>query len=452
MKVLGALLLVIFAVSGVVSSVEPFVQQAIEDCFKRKFSHANQLKPDEVGYYFLNFMRLVSQSVRHMKDRHVELTEAELEKICDANIPEAHPASYESLVKAINSKASTWVAETSPRFKELSRKDARKLMGTIMGKAAIRLPAKHRVLGDAHDKKDDPIPESFDARQKWPECPSIGHIRDQANCGSCWAFASTEAYNDRTCIASKGKFQQLLSVQHTASCCGPNQCSSYGCDGGQPGAAWDWFTNFGVVTGGDYSDIGKETSCWPYQLPMCSHHVESQYPACSGETTAPQCRKTCSEDKYAGKFDHDRRRASSAFSLDGREQIKRDLMTNGPVTAAFTVFEDFPNYKSGVYQHLTGNNLGGHAIKIIGWGKENNVEYWLVVNSWNDTWGDKGLFKIKMGDCGIDDMVTAGLVTFDPANTTPGPAPTDDPADNTTTDPDGPSDAPGAYEAAEIVA
>ena len=51
-------------------------------------------------------------------------------------------------------------------------------------------------------------------------------------------------------------------------------------------------------------------------------------------------------------------------------------MTNGPVEAAFTVFEDFPNYKTGVYQHVTGGALGGHAIRILGWGVE--VRYWLA--------------------------------------------------------------------------
>jgi cathepsin B len=44
----------------------------------------------------------------------------------------------------------------------------------------------------------------------------------------------------------------------------------------------------------------------------------------------------------------------------------------------------------GVYQHVTGQMLGGHAIKILGWGKENNTPYWLVANSWNTDWGDNG--------------------------------------------------------------
>jgi cathepsin B len=47
------------------------------------------------------------------------------------------------------------------------------------------------------------------------------------------------------------------------------------------------------------------------------------------------------------------------------------LVTNGPVTAAFTVYEDFVSYKSGIYKHTTGSALGGHAVKIIGYGTEN---------------------------------------------------------------------------------
>lgn len=89
----------------------------------------------------------------------------------------------------------------------------------------------------------------------------------------------------------------------------------------------------------------------------------------------------------------------------------QEILTNGPVEGAFTVYADFPNYKSGVYQHVTGGVLGGHAIKILGWGVENGTPYWLVANSWNPTWGDKGYFKIKKGnnECGIESGIVAGL-------------------------------------------
>jgi len=86
-------------------------------------------------------------------------------------------------------------------------------------------------------------------------------------------------------------------------------------------------------------------------------------------------------------------------------------MTNGPVEAAFTVYEDFLAYKSGVYQHTSGSELGGHAVKILGWGVDNSVAYWIVANSWNPDWGNAGYFNILRGqdECGIEDDIVAGL-------------------------------------------
>ena len=45
---------------------------------------------------------------------------------------------------------------------------------------------------------------------------------------------------------------------------------------------------------------------------------------------------------------------------------------------------------SGVYKHESGAALGGHAVKMIGWGEENGTPYWLIANSWNTDWGDNG--------------------------------------------------------------
>ena len=89
----------------------------------------------------------------------------------------------------------------------------------------------------------------------------------------------------------------------------------------------------------------------------------------------------------------------------------QEIMTNGPVEATFKVYADFPSYKSGVYQHVTGAYLGSHAVKMIGWGVEKNQKYWMVANSWNPTWGAYGFFKILRGsnECGIESLIVAGL-------------------------------------------
>ena len=56
--------------------------------------------------------------------------------------------------------------------------------------------------------------------------------------------------------------------------------------------------------------------------------------------------------------------------------MQQEIMTFGPIEAAFDVYADFLSYKSGVYKHVTGDLLGGHAIKIMGWGTENGEDYW----------------------------------------------------------------------------
>merc|ERR1712014_347034 len=105
--------------------------------------------------------------------------------------------------------------------------------------------------------------------------------------------------------------------------------------------------------------------------------------------------------------------SARGYGFRSTDEIKKDLMTNGPVTAAFTVYSDFPTYSGGVYKHTSGSALGGHAVKIIGWGVEDGDEYWLVMNSWNDSWGLKGLFKIAFGECGIDSQCAAGHASLD---------------------------------------
>jgi cathepsin B len=133
-------------------------------------------------------------------------------------------------------------------------------------------------------------------------------------------------------------------------------------------------------------------------MPICAHHIEgTKYPACTDvKQVDPKCDKKCSTK--AIDYNSDKVKAASSYSIRGVDSIKNDIMQYGTVTAAFTVYEDFVNYKSGVYRYVSGKELGGHAVKIIGWGKD----HWICVNSWNETWGDNGLFKIAFGECGID--------------------------------------------------
>jgi cathepsin B len=249
------------------------------------------------------------------------------------------------------------------------------------------------------------IPTQFDARTQWGSiCPSVNAIRDQAACGSCWAFGAAEAMTDRTCIASNGAVTIALSAQDLVSCC--SVFCGMGCDGGYPMSAWMYWSSTGVVTGGDYdSGIG----CYTYQLPMCDHHVNGTLPPCGGEGPTPMCNKTC---ENGANWKQDKHFGSKVYGVSSSvAAIQTEIMNHGPVEGSFEVYEDFLTYKSGVYQHVSGQYLGGHAIKVLGWGVENNKPYWLVANSWNTEWGDGGYFKILRGkdECGIEDGIVAGI-------------------------------------------
>eukprot|EP01006_Ploeotia_vitrea_P020729 TRINITY_DN53022_c0_g1_i1.p1 TRINITY_DN53022_c0_g1~~TRINITY_DN53022_c0_g1_i1.p1 ORF type:complete len:120 (+),score=1.31 TRINITY_DN53022_c0_g1_i1:239-598(+) len=90
------------------------------------------------------------------------------------------------------------------------------------------------------------IPESFNAKDKWTNCPSISEIRDQANCGSCWAVAAATAMTDRYCIA-KNDPDYRISYQNLLSCCG-FRCG-FGCNGGYNIAGWKYWGRQGITTG-----------------------------------------------------------------------------------------------------------------------------------------------------------------------------------------------------------
>ncbi|XP_077345156.1 cathepsin B [Lithobates pipiens] len=316
------------------------------------------------------------------------------------NVPAFAPLSKE-MVNYINKLNTTWKA--GHNFAETDMKHVQKMCGTI-----IEHKHGHKKLPIRYTFSDRMVlPDQFDSREAWPNCPTIREIRDQGSCGSCWAFGAAEAISDRTCVHSKGKVNVEVSAEDLLSCCGM-ECGS-GCNGGYPSGAWKYWTEKGLVSGGLYdSHIG----CRPYTIPPCEHHVNGSRPSCQGEHgDTPECVKKC-ETGYGPDYSSDKHFGGDAYSVDNNQQeIMAEIYKNGPVEGAFTVYEDFPNYKSGVYQHTTGEEVGGHAIKVIGWGVENGTPYWLCVNSWNTDWGDNGYFKILRGQdhCGIESDIVAGV-------------------------------------------
>merc|ERR1712196_436583 len=102
--------------------------------------------------------------------------------------------------------------------------------------------------------------------------------------------------------------------------------------------------------------------------------------------------------RYVGSLQH------IAWDAD---TIAEQILKYGPVEAAFTVYKDFEHYLAGIYHATSDEELGEHAVKIVGWGVEDGNKYWKVQNSWNAYWGENGYFRIRRGtnECGIESQV-----------------------------------------------
>nr|ABA53863.1 cathepsin B-like cysteine protease 1 [Parelaphostrongylus tenuis] len=316
---------------------------------------------------------------------------------------EAEQLSGSDLVNYINKAQKLFTAKLSPRFANLPRDIKHRLMGSKY----VALPAKYRMNEKTHNDIDNStIPKSFDARTNWPKCASLRTVRDQSACGSGWAVAAVGAIMDRICIASEGKQQVILSADDILSCC--TECG-YGCEGGDTYKAWNYWTTDGIVTGSNYT---TKSGCKPYPYPPCEHYIDAgRYKKCPKDLYPTNtCEYKC-QDNYTISYDEDKHYGAYPYVLVGDASfIQQEIMNHGPVEVTFDVYEDFEHYSSGIYKHMAGEYVGVHAVKMLGWGTENGVDYWICANSWNSDWGENGFFRILRGEneCGIESNVVAG--------------------------------------------
>jgi cathepsin B len=326
------------------------------------------------------------------------------------------PAVSREVVARVNGGRSSWTAGASARFQGMTLRDAKRLCGVDRYSEAWHDVRAKLDKWDLAPMSPDAVPTAFDVRQQWPGCAT--EIWDQSDCGSCWAFGSTETLTDRFCITYNSSV--LISAGDATACCmnGRGGCDmSDGCNGGFPQEVFTYAVKLGIVSGGTYNQSGTGETCFPYPLPPCSHHEQGPYPMCpSSEYATPKCpAHTCTDSLYPVPWSNDTHMAKKAYSVpQDVASIQTEIMTRGSVAATMDVYSDFLTYTSGVYVHTTGSYVGGHAIKILGWGMwtDGVTPYWLVANSWNQYWGDNGYFLIKRGvdECGIESDISAATV------------------------------------------
>lgn len=145
---------------------------------------------------------------------------------------------------------------------------------------------------------------------------------------------------------------------------------------------------------------------------MCAGPSGGWWPQAS---TAAIAAKGCAYDYYYGysagdqpcrtEVPWDGVKAGSSATIRDSDAMKNYVSSTGPLVAAFTVYDDFFSYTSGVYRHTTGNIAGGHCVAVMGF--DDALNAWLCQNSWGSRWGMSGYFWIGYGQCGIDDAMFA---------------------------------------------
>lgn len=263
-------------------------------------------------------------------------------------------------------------------------------------------------------KSHPPIPKSFDGRNVWKGL--LSPIKDQGQCGACYAYSVVGSLADRFAIQTLGQVKPDLSPLEATICMkelyteeefrksrtdkeyereiGKKQTMA-ACKGNTLYSAARYCYvqgtfEEGCVSANDILNYRRRTG----SLPTCDE-LEGKYETsmCFNEKYLP--RHWMAEEYYCvGEV--------GALVND----IKLEIMKWGPVAVGFQVFDDFlTDYTDGtlVYTHpkKEQKSLGGHAVRIVGWGVDRqggrDIEYWIIANSWGGTWGDSGYGKIEIG-------------------------------------------------------
>lgn len=237
------------------------------------------------------------------------------------------------------------------------------------------------------------LPSSFDWRQQ----TALHPVRDQGNCGSCWAMASTSVFEDTLRI--KSKVTRDVAEQFPLSCSKSLLGEDWSCNGGF--YAYDIFKSpWGAVNESDFPYTASDSACKSglkyYEKIISWANIDPDNP------------------------------------LPDTGAIKSAMFMYGPIGVAVAVDNDFSAYSGGIHKkcNATPDKVGlNHAVVLVGW-NDADGGYWIMRNSWGTGWGENGFMKIPYGCDQIGSWANYVIVDENPE-----PNPSPDPEPNPSPDP-----------------
>ncbi len=256
----------------------------------------------------------------------------------------ANAAELDEIKDAIKKEGAQWVAgETS--VSKLSLSERKKRLGLLTSPSGTQQEAL--ALASVA------LPSSLDWRNYGGNY--VTSIKDQGNCGSCWAFATTAALESRKVRANNmSGFDINQSEQVLISCGGAGNCN---------GGYIDFASNY-------IRDAGLPAeSCYPYTA------------------TNGSCSSACPTYRTLTY-----NILSWGYIAKTVNDMKTALYNYGPVVTTMAVYSDFYSYTGGIYSYTSGGFVGNHAVLAIGYNDAG--QYFIVKNSWGTGWGESGYFRI----------------------------------------------------------